>query len=261
MEFSEVGFLEDFHTLHENAVLAKYGESLDLAQDVNKLAVSIFIKLDVKNDDPNGVYSIALLSRILSIFESVIILSRMGSNYTATISFRSLVEAAFKYVALANDTNFLERIASDAVAQRRKQASALLRYKERHRVSDMFVTEANIFLEQTEGTPGPLQVRQVAELAGMLDWHDVTFTFASQATHSSATSVEESIELSAEHGLPAYVDFRRSWKGMNNLLVASSDLLLFVVAKTVTRFNLNSPIEIVDLKKRAELASRVDPAE
>ena len=201
----------------------------------------------------------ALLSRILSVFESVIILSRMGSGHTATISFRALVEAAFNYVALAKDESYLERITSDAMAQRRKQVKAVLDHKKRHGILDDFVTDASIFLEKTKDVSGPLQVKQIAEKAGMLDWYNVTYTFASQATHSSANSVEESIELSPDYGLPAYIDFRRSWDGMNNLLLASCDLLLLIVATTVNRFKLDSPTEIVDLKLRAEQALRHDP--
>src|SRR6266446_9630825 len=169
--------------LHERGYLGSYGanwseqhrqQHADLYRcldDVNRLCHDYLQNLQINAEDGKQILTTALLTRSLTCYQSILLLSERGFVDDVRSSNRILLEIQFRLAAIAKEENAFKRIILDAEVKRKKRLENIKAGKipptpEVENV-DLDAEIAKCEATITESGGVELTVKQLAEIGGL----------------------------------------------------------------------------------------------
>ena len=227
--FREVGFLSEQCCYGDFASEIKQSDYYIVCKDLNKLAQTILNRCHIHPDDEKEVYLTLHFQRMLSHFQSIIIMSERGMTHQVEIMTRCMLELLFNLVAYHQHDDLLEAMIVGDDDQRREVLINL--YNDQ--LETPTFTEAELWhLKQVINSPdkidrGDIHVFMKAELAGLLNEYRTTYQLLSESVHSSLHSLQADLEIDEQFDAIIGINTRADHQDrLSSLMLTASDYLI-----------------------------------
>lgn len=195
--FREVGFLSEQCCHGDFAIEIKQSGHYTVCKDLNKLGQSVLNQCHIHPDDVKEVYLTLHFQRMLSHFQSIVMMAERGMTHQVEIMTRCMLELLFNIVAFHENDDLLESMTVGNDDQRREVLIKL--YNEQ--IDSPTFTESElahlkkIINSADEIDRGDIHVFMKAELAGLLNEYRTTYQLLSESVHSSLHSLQADLEI------------------------------------------------------------------
>ena len=119
-DFYEKGYLGKQISEFTEAILKKYDVYFTLCHKLNELSYKTMPEAKVDSLNLQQILAISIFNRILSGFQSVIILARMGLTFDAKVVLRGLLESLFIGKLICKEKDFAEEYVKSDECRRLK---------------------------------------------------------------------------------------------------------------------------------------------
>jgi hypothetical protein len=227
--FREVGFLSEQCCFGDFATEIKQSDYYSVCEDLNKLGQSVLNDCRIHPDDEKEVYLTLHFQRMLSHFQSIMIMSERGMTHQVEIMTRCMLELLFNLVAYHHNDELLEAMIVGDDDQRRAVLVKL--YNQQLETRD-FTDNEMAHLKQVVNSAdkidrGDIHVFMKAELAGLLNEYRTTYPLLSESVHSSLHSLQADLEIDDEHDAIVGINTRADHQDkLSTLMLTASDYLI-----------------------------------
>lgn len=201
--------------LHEQGYLGSYGEywseqhrqkHADLygcLGAVNRVCHDYLKELQINVEDGKQILTTALLTRSLTCFQSVLVLSERGFADDVRSSNRILLEIQFRLAAIAKVEDAFKRIILDAEVKRKKRLENIKTGKIPPS-PEVVNVDLDAELSKCEATIAKssaveLTVKQLSEMGGLKTSYYTVYPLLCDAVHVSAADLETFVEFDENH--------------------------------------------------------------
>ncbi|WP_297811151.1 DUF5677 domain-containing protein [uncultured Methylophaga sp.] len=227
--FREVGFLSEQCCHGDLATEIKQSGYYTVCKDLNQLGQSVLNHCRIHPDDEKEVYLTLHFQRMLSHFQSIVIMSERGMTHQVEIMTRCMLELLFNLVAYHQNDELLEAMIVGDDDQRREVLIKL--YNAQLETRD-FTDSEMAHLEQVINSAdkidrGDIHVFMKAELAGLLNEYRTTYPLLSESVHSSLHSLQADLEIDEASDSIVGINTRADHQDkMSSLMMTASDYLM-----------------------------------
>jgi hypothetical protein len=227
--FREVGFLSEQCCYGDFATEIKQSSYYTVCKDLNQLGQSVLNQCRIHPDDEKEVYLTLHFQRMLSHFQSIVIMSERGMTHQVEIMTRCMLELLFNLVAYHQNDELLEAMIVGDDDQRREVLIKL--YNAQLETRD-FTDSEMAHLKQVINSAdkidrGDIHVFMKAELAGLLNEYRTTYPLLSESVHSSLHSLQADLEIDEASDSIVGINTRADHQDkMSSLMMTASDYLM-----------------------------------
>lgn len=227
--FKEVGFLSKQCCHGDFATEIKQSSYYTVCKDLNKLAQSVLNNCHIHPDDEKEVYLTLHFQRMLSHFQSIIIMSERGMTHQVEVMTRCMLELLFNLVAYHHNDELLEAMIVGDDDQRREVLITL--YNEQLE-SPTFTEEEMTYLKKVINSAdkidrGDFHVFMKAEIAGLLNEYRTTYQLLSESVHSSLHSLQSDLVIDEQFDAIVGINTRAEHQDrLSTLMLTASDYLI-----------------------------------
>lgn len=245
MTIDKEGFLsediEGWIEKHRNENLKWF----ELAEEVNRIAISLMYKLQIYSENGKQVITAALFVRILGFYQASILLSERGMINESKVILRSMLNATFIICAITNSEEVLQDYFKEDIHHRIKR---LRKIKDNpHLFNQEFYreveTEVNnlldqLIIERDEQRPRKLTVLYFAEKANMIDYYNTAYSLFSDTEHTSARDLDQYLILNEKKEIKGF-KWGPSVVGIDRLLLTAIETLTYAISCIEKIFEIN----------------------
>lgn len=227
--FREVGFLSEQCSYGDFATEIKQSGYYTVCKDLNQLGQSVLNHCRIHPDDEKEVYLTLHFQRMLSHFQSLIIMSERGMTHQVEIMARCMLELLFNLVAYYQNDDLLEAMIVGDDDQRREVLVKL--YNQQLETRDFTDTEMEHLKQVINSADkidrGDIHVVIKAELAGLLNEYRTTYQLLSESVHSSLHSLQADLEIDENFDAIVGINTRADHQDkLSTLMLTASDYLI-----------------------------------
>jgi len=232
--FERNGFLGD-ESAWRAAFHKDYSKWIEAYTEVNKVAVAMFTAAKAHRDNDKEIIVSLLMARILSNYQSLLILMERGFIAEVKIVLRSMFEAVFGLVACAKEETFVDKY----VATSKKKHSAYLRKLSGIECLKQIqeLQQVSLNLSQQTKSDKETHIKEVAKAAGMLDEYNSHYSELCLFGHANLPSLQGTIAYD-EKGRATHHLLERSDKDVKDSFFFAMLLMIQVISRFRTTFNL-----------------------
>ena len=195
--FREAGFLSEECCHGDFATEIKQSGHYTVCKDLNKLGQSVLNQCHIHPDDEKEVYLTLHFQRMLSHFQSIVIMAERGMTHQVEIMTRCMLELLFNIVAFHEHDDLLEAMTVGNDQQRREVLIKL--YNEQLESPTLTESEMThlkkVINSADEIDRGDISVFMKAEMAGLLNEYRTTYQLLSESVHSALHSLQADLEI------------------------------------------------------------------
>lgn len=227
--FREVGFLSEQCSNGDFATEIKQSGYYTVCKDLNKLAQSVLNHCHIHPDDEKEVYLTLHFQRMLSHFQSIILMSERGMTHQAEVMTRCMLELLFNLVAFHQHDDWLEAMTVGNDDQRRE---VLIRLYNQQLETPTFTEDEMAYLKKIinsadEDDRDDIHVFMKAELAGLLNEYRTTYQLLSESVHSNLHSLKADLEMDERSDAIVGINTRADHLDrLSTLMLTASDYLM-----------------------------------
>lgn len=227
--FTEIGFLSEQCSYGDIATEIKQSGYYTVCKDLNHLGQSVLNHCRIHPDDEKEVYLTLHFQRMLSHFQSIIIMSERGMTHQVEIMTRCMLELLFNLVAYHQNDDLLEAMIVGDDDQRREVLVKL--YNKQLETRDFTDTEMEHLKQVINSADkidrGDIHVVVKAELAGLLNEYRTTYPLLSESVHSSLHSLQADLEIDENSDAIVGINTRADHQDkLSTLMLTASDYLM-----------------------------------
>jgi len=249
--FREVGFLSEQCRYGDIASQIKQSGYYTVSSDLNKLGQTVLNNCHIHPDDEKEVYLTLHFQRMLSHFQSIVMMSERGMTHQVEIMTRCLLELLFNLVAYHQNDDLLEAMIMGDDDQRREVLIKL--YNEQQESPTFTESELNYLKKAINSADkidrGDFHVFMKAELAGLLNEYRTTYALLSESVHSSLHSLKADLELDEHYDAIVGINTRADNQDkLSTLMLTASDYLISGIEIMMTihrQYDQSSSLETI----------------
>ncbi len=204
-KMENAGFLsKDVEKYKENH-RKKNKRIFQLCETLNRFSHSIMWKIKVTNEYLPGILSACAYVRVMSNFQSIIILAEYGLINEAKIILRSLVEGMFLMVAITKEKEYSRKIVEQDILEREKTCKAIRRniIAGIHKLEEPTLDEIekqieDLKIEIKEKCIKKINKRDLSIAAGLESYYDTIYHLLSGTVHINPRDLEQYLDLTEE---------------------------------------------------------------
>lgn len=254
MTFEKEGFLSREAEIYAQEIIKKHQEIFNLCFDVNKFVHEHKFKMAIHNGSAKELILACLLIRQVNIFQSIILLTRLGLIVEAKILLRSMVEGLFITKACYDDEKFITKYILSDQMSRLKLLNAAKNNPDRvfddlkDAMADDWVQDIKKDID--ENNIEELRIQQLAEKVGLKSHYDSAYRLLSNPTHGGPRSLEEYLVLD-DSGKVETLNSGPLEKGYELVLITALDTLCIGSQYVFDVFNINISQKLEEYRAKA----------
>lgn len=227
--FKEVGFLSEQCREGDFASQIQQSGYYSVSNDLNKLGQSVLNQCHIHPDDEKEVYLTLHFQRMLSHFQSLIMMSERGMTHQVEIMTRCMLELLFNLVAYHQNDELLEAMIVGDDDQRRE---VLIKLYNEQLETPTFTESEMAHLKKVINSAdkidrGDIHVFMKAEIAGLLNEYRTTYQLLSESVHSSLHSLRSDLEINEAVDAIVGINTRADHQDrLSTLMLTASDYLI-----------------------------------
>ena len=203
MALHERGYLGSYGANWSEQHRRKHAELYGCLDDVSRVCHDYVKELQINAEDGRQILTTALLTRSLTCFQSILVLSERGFADDVRSSNRILLEIQFCLAAIAKEKDAFKRLILDSELKRKKRLENIKAGK----ISPI-PEVANVDLDAeiakceatiTKSDLRKLTVKQIAEIGGREVSYYTVYPLLCDAVHVSAADLESFVEFDENH--------------------------------------------------------------
>lgn len=231
--FEESGFISEDLTSYKNHIIAKFSDLYGEVLRINEYAQQLQYKLDIHKENPDELVAAILYSRIISIYQALILVSERGMLQQVKMLLRCILESLFPLVAISENEGYSKELISADEIVRLKALNKLIRYKERIGAKDKDLETAKALAVTVKNTIEKdgikkIRVEDAAVKAKLLDWYDTAYCHLSNTIHHSMRSLEEHLHFDADRDIEGLKN-EPEIEGLNTLYIVAIESVIYAV--------------------------------
>ena len=171
----------------------RYSPYFALANEVNEFCQASMFKFPVNNKDDQGMLAATLYLRVLSNYQSVILLCERGMMPEARAMLRVMLEAIFSLCAIAKDPQLANDFVREHDSQRLKFLKKFRKLHGEQLPPDVNPHEIEELERQLKAEKGKITVRTTedwAEKAELTGWYLTAYAVLSDSVHSNVGDLD-----------------------------------------------------------------------
>ena len=190
-KFTEEGFLSSGMDRLSKECRRRYLEWFTLCEDLNRYCVQLSHNITIHDNSRQESLVAALFFRLLSIFESSVILAERCIFNETQILLRTCIENLFILRAIANDESMADRYYEQNYLEKLRNLRLIRRYRTEKLYQGLDLGKRIEELEDTVNKKGikKLTVADWANKAGLNDFYATAYPVFSWTTHSSVIDI------------------------------------------------------------------------
>ena len=259
MDFNEKGFLGTAISEFTVSAQARYSDFFDACYRINELAQATKFEFTVHNRDGQEVLTATMLLRLLSGFQSVIILAKMGLVIDAKVVLRGILEALFILKLLCEEETFVAEYAGSDQARRLKWMNIAHQNKDpnfesvrKHATPD--VMDA-LRQEIAKHNYKKIDIEDVARRAGLQSMYNADYRLLSEEVHTLPRAIEHLTSVNDKGDTDAF-DWGPSDKSLDYILFTAVRVLFIALVSATKLFGVD---KTEDLTKIDQTLTRLAP--
>ncbi|WP_438969755.1 DUF5677 domain-containing protein [Methylophaga sp.] len=195
--FKDVGFLSEQCCNGDFATEIKQSSHYIACKDLNKLGQTVLNRCLIHPDDEKEVYLTLHFQRMLSHFQSIIIMSERGMTHQVEVMSRCMLELLFNLAAYHLNADLLEAMTVGDDDKRREVLIKLLNQQnDEHSLTEPELAYLRGIIDSADKIDrGDFHVFMKAELAGLINEYRTTYQLLSESVHSSWHSLHADLEI------------------------------------------------------------------
>jgi len=221
-----------------------YPAWFDSTRKNNKLAQQILTKIVVNEEDLQHLLVATLYCRVVSHFQGVITMCERGMLSEARILLRTLLEALFSLVALAEKPDLCQRFIQDDIVQRLKKVhlyknlpkESRTRNRKRDRKLKNLGMELRKEIEHNEILP--LTTERMAQEANMQDSFNSVYTLLCDTVHCRSRDLEDHLVINDKLELEG-LRWGPNTEGVEEIMLAANEYLSMAMHHVINLFNMS----------------------
>lgn len=227
--FREVGFLSEQCCSGDFATEIKQSNYYTVCKDLNKLGQSVLNHCHIHPDDEKEVYLTLHFQRMLSHFQSIILMSERGMTHQVEIMTRCMLELLFNLVALHQHDDLLAALTVGNDDQRRE---VLIKLYNEQLETPTFTEDEMSHLKKVinsadEDDRDDIHVFIKAELAGLLNEYRTTYQLLSESVHSNLHSLKADLDIDERSDAIVGINTRADHQDrLSTLMLTAGDYLI-----------------------------------
>lgn len=215
-----------------------------LAEELNEFAHATMLKLEVASRDPAEVFAACSYVRVMSSFQSIVILSEIGLINEAKIILRTLAETMFAVVAIAKDRDFSRELINQELLDRKRTNTTIKRHLENG--GSLF---SEVTLDEVEKRIKDLQeeIREkgvklmyksdLAKAAGFEDYYDTLYHILCSSVHINVRDLAKYLSIK-EDGTIEAINWGPDVREIGDILFPAIEVMVFVLKALHDLFDL-----------------------
>jgi len=255
--FTDEGFLSTSMDEWSRECSGRYSEWFALCKEFNRYCVQLLRKLAHRNRQES--LAVALFIRLLSLFESSIILTERCMVNETKIQLRAMMEALFTLSAIAIDEAMVEQYYDNNIL---KKLNSLRYYKSHGSDALLKGLDLDRRIEELDGMKKqksikPLTTKTLAQKAGLLDFYVSAYSFFSWTVHSNIIDIGQYIHGKSDEQIEE-VSWHPQMEGIDKLLLTAMECAVIGLRSVNELFSLGVAGEIEKYFQRYhELAKKL----
>ena len=242
--FTDEGFLSTSMDEWSRECVDRYSEWFALCNEFNRYCVLLLPKLAHKNRQEHFV--VALFIRLLSLFESSIILTERCMVNETKIQLRAMMEALFTLRAITIDETMVERYYDNNILEKLRVLRRYKRYGSDALLKgldlDKRIEELDGMKRQRKGIV-PLTTETLAQKAGLSDFYVSAYPVFSWTTHSNVIDIGQYIRGKSDEEIEE-VSWHPQMEGIDKLLLTAMECTIIGLRSINELFSLGVNGEI-----------------
>jgi len=247
--FTDEGFLSTSMDEWSRECVGRYSEWFALCKELNRYCVQLLPKLAHKNRQE--LLAVALFIRLLSLFESSIILTERCMVNETKVQLRAMMEALFTLRAITIDKTMAERYYDNNILQKLDTLSRYKRYSSGPLLKGLDLDKRIEELDRMKRQKGirRLTTETLAQKAGLSDFYVSAYPVLSWTTHSSVIDIGQYIRGKSDEEIEE-VSWHPQMEGIDNLLLTAMECAIIGLRSVNELFILGAAGEIGEYSQR-----------
>lgn len=247
--FTDEGFLSTSMDEWSRECVGRYSEWFALCKEFNRYCVQLLPKLAHKNRQEH--LAVALFIRLLSLFESSIIVTERCMVNETKIQLRAMMEALFTLRAITIDETMAERYYNNNILEKLKN---LRRYKRYGSDALLKGLDLDKRIEELDGIKRqkrimPLTTETLAQKAGLSDFYVSAYPVLSWTAHSNVIDIGQYIRGKSDEEIEE-VSWHPQKEGIDKLLLTAMECAIIGLRSVNELFILGVAEEIEEYFQR-----------
>lgn len=238
------GFLSKDISKYKEYHRKKNEEIFRLCEELNEYAHSTMWKMKITNEYLPEILSACVYVRVLSNFQSIIILTEYGLLNEAKIILRSFVEGMFIMVAIAKDKDYSRTILAQDTIERERAYKTI----KRNIVAGIFksgkpsLDEVERKLEEIkkdieEKNIKKIYKRDLSKAAGLESYYDTVYHLLSGYVHINPRDLESYLDITEDRKVKE-IKWGPEEKEIENILFTAIEVLIRVLESISNMFKI-----------------------
>ena len=242
MEIS--GFLSKDIGKYKKEHKRKNERIFQLCETLNKYAHAIMWKIKVTNEYLPEILSACAYVRVMSNFQSIIILAEYGLINEAKIILRSLVEGMFLMIAITKDKEYSQKIVEQDILEREKTYKAIRRniiagiHKlEKPTLDEIEEKIETLKLEIEKKNIKKINKRDLSIAAGLESYYDTIYHLLSGIVHINPRDLEQYLDLTEDRKIRE-IKWGPDIEEIEDILFSAVETMVFVLQSISNMFEI-----------------------
>ena len=227
-QLKDTGFLSADCLTNTLGTEVKQAKFYEVACELNAIAQGILNKAAIHPDDRKEVYASLYYQRLLSHYQGIILMAERGMTHQMEVLLRCMLGILFDLRAFSSHEDVFEALINGD-DEKRREVLQNLEYAQQ--ASPTFTEEERTKLRKVISSVDEIDrddftVFMKAELAGMLNEYRTTYTWLTQAVHTSLNSLTTDIRFSTDDEIIEIDTCAQSSDEVAELLLTAANYLL-----------------------------------
>lgn len=255
--FTDEGFLSTSMDEWLRECVGRYSEWFALCKEFNRYCVQLLPKLAHKNRQEH--LAVALFVRLLSLFESSIILTERCMVNETKIQLRAMMEALFTLRAITIDGTIAERYYDNNILEKLNNLRRYKRYGSEALLKgldlDKRIKELDAIKRQKRIKP--LNIETFAQKAGLSDFYVSAYPVLSWTAHSNVIDIGQYVRGKSDEEIEE-ISWHPQMEGLDEMLLTAMECAIIGLRSVNELFSLGVAGEIEEYFQRYhELAKKL----
>ena len=222
----------------------KNEEIFNLCEELNQYSHSTMWKMKVSNEYLPEILSACAYVRVLSNFQSIVVLSEYGLLNEAKIILRSLVEGMFLMVAITKNKDFSTKIVEQDTLEREHTCKAIRRniiagiFKSGKPTIDEIEQQIKDIKKETEEKNiKKINKRDLSIAADLENYYDTVYHLLSGTVHINPRDLEQYLDLTEERKIKE-IKWGPEEEEIEDILFTAVETMVFVLESISNMFDI-----------------------
>ncbi|MFC2035832.1 DUF5677 domain-containing protein [Chloroflexota bacterium] len=248
-EFNEEGFLSSTIDRWSKECRSRYHDWFTICENLNRYCVQLLPQLPHKNRQEHLV--VALFIRLLSLFESTIILAERCMVNETKVQQRAMLEVLFTLRAISIDETVAERYYDNNILGKLNTLRRYKRYGSGALLKGLDLDKRIEELDEIKRQKGivPLTFKGLADKAGLSEFYVSAYSILSWTAHSNVIDIAQYIIGKSDEEIEE-ISWHPQIIGIDVLLLTATECVVIAVGAVNELFHLGIEKQITEYSHR-----------